>query len=94
MGNHGFWDVSVSNIVTWVILIVGLSVSQYLAVKILGHRMDNFETWCRLHDTEAKDRDKLIVVIEKAIVELSTLARVATNRLEMLEQRKSRSEER
>lgn len=88
MPPHNFWDITAANLVTWAILIAGFAISQYLAVKLLGQRMDGFEKWRDTHDEESNNRDKAIITIDKTLVELTTLARVATQRVEMLERRR------
>lgn len=86
---HVSWEISGGNVVSWALVVIGFVSTQYITVKILGNRMDNFEKWRDFHEMEAGDRDKLITVLDKAIVELATLAKVATSRLEMLERRKA-----
>jgi hypothetical protein len=80
-----FWDVSLSNIITWGILIAGFLGSQYVAVKLLGERMNGFDAWKKTHEQETKSREVMISELKVGNERLKTLAEAAERRLEKLE---------
>ena len=80
-----FWDISLANLVTWLILIAGFVGSQYVAVKLLGQRMNGFDEWRKETRVENKARDLLIGDLKVATEKLTVLATAAERRLERLE---------
>lgn len=80
-----FWSVSLAQIVTWLLIIAGAIMSMYVATRLLGQRMDNFDSWRQVHEKDAKDRDQIIKKLEVTAGKLTTLAEAAEKRLERLE---------
>ena len=87
MQEHEFFNITLANLVSWILIVAAFVATQWVTVKLLGHRMTIIESWIVEHKGEAKARDQLDVSLSKAVVELSTLAKVAKDRLEMLERR-------
>jgi hypothetical protein len=82
--NH-FWDISLANIVTWIVLIVGFAGSQYVVVKLQGERlnghdklMNEFKEWIKIHQKDSNERDQILT-------RLTTIQEASERRLEKLE---------
>ena len=80
-----FWDVSLANVVTWIILVLGFGVSQYVIVKLQGERLNGhdaalreFKDWIKQHQVDSNERDQILA-------RLTTLAQSSERRLEKLE---------
>jgi hypothetical protein len=85
MDHPGFWNVSLANIITWLVLLLGFFGAQYVTIKLLSQRMDDFSDWRTAHSNESRERDKVDKKLEIATEKLTTLADVAERRLTKLE---------
>lgn len=82
-----FWDISLANVVTWLVLIVGFLGTHYVSVKLLTQRMNSFDEWVVEHKKESNSRDKLQETMGTTIVRLSVLSEAVERRLEKIEDR-------
>ena len=82
--NH-FWDISLANIITWLLIVVGFVGAQYVQTKLLMQRMNGFAKWVEKHEGEAHDRAILLTKLGETSVRLTVLAEAAERRLEKLE---------
>ena len=82
-----FWDVSLANLVTWFLLVAGFVGSQYVAVKLLGARMNGFDEWKKVHEEEAREQSRINTRLEVTAEKLTVLAAASERRLERLEDR-------
>jgi hypothetical protein len=83
-----FWNVTLAQIVTWLLVVGAGSLSIYVSVKLLGQRMDGFEDWRAAHEKESGERDTFLRKLEVATEKLTLLADLAGKRLERLEERR------
>ena len=86
--DHGFWNVTLANIVTWLVLLLGFFGAQYVTIKLLSQRMDDFSEWRAAHNNESRERDKVDKKLEIATEKLTILADAAERRLNRLETRR------
>jgi hypothetical protein len=84
--NH-FWDVSLANVITWLLIASGYIGTQYVIVKLQGQRLDGhdsamneFKEWIKQHQVDSNERDLILA-------KLTTLSAASERRLEKLEDR-------
>jgi hypothetical protein len=82
---YSFWDISAANVVTWIVLLIGFIGSQYVTMRLLGSRMEQFDGWRRDHVIESRERDRIDRKLEISMEKLTLLAATAERRLEKLE---------
>jgi hypothetical protein len=82
-----FWDVSLANLVTWLLIVAGFVGSQYVQTKLLTQRMNGFSKWVEKHEEETQRQDEMVVELKIATEKLTVLADASERRLERLEDR-------
>lgn len=86
-----FWDISLANVVTWLVLATGFFGTHYVSVKLLTARMNGFDEWRKTHTQETNDantqRDELLTKLGETSVRLTVLSETTERRLEKLEDR-------
>lgn len=85
----GSWDVSLGNVVTWVLVATGFIGTHYVSVKLLTQRMNGFAKWAEKHQEESEARNELLQTMGRTIERLSVLSELAERRIEKLEDRPS-----
>jgi hypothetical protein len=86
-----FWDVSLANVITWLVLVVGFLGTHYVSVKLLTQRMNTFDEWRKTHTHESNQangqRDELLKKLGETSVRLSVLSETTERRLQKIEDR-------
>jgi hypothetical protein len=82
-----FWDVSLANVITWLMIAITFIGSQYLQVKLNAQRMNGFEKWVEKHEKETQRREEVALQVQLAIVKLTGIAEASGQRIENLEAR-------
>lgn len=82
-----FWDVSLANLVTWLLIVAGFVGSQYVQTKLLTQRMNGFSKWVEKHEEETDRQNDMANDLKIATEKLAVIAGAAERRLERLEDR-------
>jgi hypothetical protein len=82
-----FWDVSLANLVTWLLIVCGFISSQYVQTRLLTQRMNGFAKWVEKHEEETDRQNEMSMDLKVATEKLTVLAEATERRLERLEDR-------
>ena len=82
-----FWDVSLANLVTWLLIVAGFVGSQYVQTKLLTQRMNGFSKWVEKHEEETTRQNDMAFELKIATEKLVVIAEASERRLERLEDR-------